>query len=426
MSADQDKDALSLKRNRGGDGGFEGLGAPGIHLGSPDKKKRKTNAQVNTFSPLSEYAPPVNLSTDHLVAANPFDDNYNSTSYKPLPSGSPYFSNLNYTGFGGYNTLRMAPNMPQRMPSPYGGSYPARNPHPTFAQHQLGMGFKRPHGFGFIPHDNPNLAGQPLFNNMNPGINFPLNHPFRHSPGESFSQLPTQNMNQNPNSDMASHFGPEMNANLNTPIGPDVETNHSYIQPPNNFSHTSTLPPKQDFSQGPNKSRRLASHQHGQCPEENLNQEGAELKNNIRNSSYAQESNHTAKTTDNINSSHPNNGAKSNSGQSHTAVEVGFTKRSSNKTAALPNRLSHSSSDPIYPCGICMNEVNDDQEAILCEASCQKWFHRVCTGMTETAYNLLTAEASAVWACDTCMENKELQLLRSKEYTDQEAISKDG
>lgn len=30
----------------GGDSGLDGLGGPGVQLGSPDKKKRKTNTQV--------------------------------------------------------------------------------------------------------------------------------------------------------------------------------------------------------------------------------------------------------------------------------------------------------------------------------------------------------------------------------------------
>lgn len=33
----------------GGDGGLDGLGGPGVQLGSPDKKKRKSNAQVRCF-----------------------------------------------------------------------------------------------------------------------------------------------------------------------------------------------------------------------------------------------------------------------------------------------------------------------------------------------------------------------------------------
>lgn len=37
----------------------------------------------------------------------------------------------------------------------------------------------------------------------------------------------------------------------------------------------------------------------------------------------------------------------------------------------------------IYPCGECDKPVIDDQEGILCEVSCNRWFHRQCTGLTQ-------------------------------------------
>ncbi|XP_019329664.1 PREDICTED: pygopus homolog 2, partial [Aptenodytes forsteri] len=80
----------------------------------------------------------------------------------------------------------------------------------------------------------------------------------------------------------------------------------------------------------------------------------------------------------------------------------------------------------VYPCGACRNEVNDDQDAILCEASCQKWFHRECTGMTENAYGLLTTEASAVWACDFCLKTKEIQSVYVREGMGQLVAANDG
>lgn len=63
----------------------------------------------------------------------------------------------------------------------------------------------------------------------------------------------------------------------------------------------------------------------------------------------------------------------------------------------------------VFPCGMCMAEVHDDQDAILCEASCQRWFHRDCTGLTEPAYGMLTTESAAVWACDLCIKTKDIQ-----------------
>ena len=45
-----------------------------------------------------------------------------------------------------------------------------------------------------------------------------------------------------------------------------------------------------------------------------------------------------------------------------------------------------------YPCGICDEEVGDDDDGIYCESGCDLWYHRTCTGMTVGAYKLLTTE----------------------------------
>lgn len=104
------------------------------------------------------------------------------------------------------------------------------------------------------------------------------------------------------------------------------------------------------------------------------------------------------------------------------------TRRPASNKAGKRNRVSGSApSEPLYPCGICLREVNDDQEAILCEASCQKWFHRMCTGMTETAYNLLTAETDAVWGCDACMDQEEgEQLLKTRKASGSATANSEG
>lgn len=69
---------------------------------------------------------------------------------------------------------------------------------------------------------------------------------------------------------------------------------------------------------------------------------------------------------------------------------------------------------PIYPCGVCHKEVHDNDQAILCESGCNFWFHRVCTGLTEAAYQLLTAEVYAEWACDKCLTTKNIPLVKFK------------
>ncbi|KAM9183173.1 pygopus homolog 1 [Dugong dugon] len=419
MSAEQEKDPISLKRVRGGDSGLDGLGGPGVQLGSPDKKKRKANTQGPSFPPLSEYAPPPNPNSDHLVAANPFDDNYNTISYKPLPASNPYLG-PGYPGFGGYSTFRMPPHVPPRMSSPYCGPYSLRNqPHP-FPQNPLGMGFNRPHAFNFGPHDNSSF-GNPSYNNaLSQNVNMPNQH-FRQNPAENFSQIPPQNASQVSNPDLASNFVPGNNSNFTSPL----ESNHSFIPPPNNFGQAKAPPPKQDFSQGATKNTNQNSSAHPPHlnMDDTVNQSNIELKNVSQNNAVNQE-NSRSSSAEAANTSHAN-GTQNKARQPRAAADACATEKS-NKSSLHPSRHGHSSADPVYPCGICTNEVNDDQDAILCEASCQKWFHRICTGMTETAYGLLTAEASAVWGCDTCMADKDAQLMRTRETFGPPAVGSDA
>ncbi|XP_018573097.1 protein pygopus [Anoplophora glabripennis] len=69
---------------------------------------------------------------------------------------------------------------------------------------------------------------------------------------------------------------------------------------------------------------------------------------------------------------------------------------------------------PIYPCGVCHKEVHDNDQAILCESGCNFWFHRGCTGLTEAAFQLLTAEVYAEWVCDKCLQSKNIPLVKFK------------
>ncbi|XP_020897414.1 uncharacterized protein LOC110236280 isoform X2 [Exaiptasia diaphana] len=68
--------------------------------------------------------------------------------------------------------------------------------------------------------------------------------------------------------------------------------------------------------------------------------------------------------------------------------------------------------EPVYPCGICQKEVDDNDEAILCETGCGKWYHRVCTGLTVAAYHMLTNSTSAEWVCNSCIETKNIPLVK--------------
>lgn len=75
---------------------------------------------------------------------------------------------------------------------------------------------------------------------------------------------------------------------------------------------------------------------------------------------------------------------------------------------------SNPNAPPIYPCGYCHKEVHDNDQAILCESGCNFWFHRPCTGLTEPAYLMLTKEVYAEWACDKCLQSKNIPLVKLK------------
>lgn len=319
-----------------------------------------------SFSPLSEYAPPPNTSSDHLIAANPFDDNYNSPSLKPLPPANPYFGHSHYPGFSGYGPPRMAPQMPQRMPSPYGPPYQMRN---------------QPVVFNRVPGFNYGHAENLHYGNSN-RIHFRSEH---------VNQIPLQNLNQSGSPVGAPGFGPEGN--------PARDMSPNLSQQQNNFTKSSTPAPKQDPSEAASKN--------------------ATQNPSPRKQSQNCEENNPQDNTPEPKTKRQDGGAGILNGVIHSSKSADQARRTGALTnnKVLNRRRTSSSSEPVYPCGICLSEVNDDQEAILCEASCQKWFHRVCTGMTETAYNLLTAEMSAVWGCDSCMEDNAAQLRKTREVS---------
>ncbi|XP_063170107.1 pygopus homolog 1 [Candoia aspera] len=434
MSAEHEKEpAAALKRPRGGDGGLEGLAGAGLQLGSPDKKKRKASAQGAPFpAPPSEYAPPPNPSSDHLIAANPFDDSYAAATaaaapYKP--AGSPYFPGPGYPSFGGYNAFRMPPHLLPRMASPYGApAYPLRSqPHPFAQNSPVGMVFNRPPAVTFGPPENAGFAGQPSYGvaSTNQPVPMPVpSQPFRPNPGENFGHMPSQNAGPVPPRDVSMHFGPGPSPAFgSTP----VEPNHSYAPGPNSYSQAKPSPKLAANKHQPPPQQQHHHPAHG--AEDVLSSGSADVKAaGHRNVPAGNPEGVLPKHMENLNSAHAN-GTPNKPRLPHGGPEGSSSEKgggSGGKIPLHPPQHGHTSSEPVYPCGICTHEVNDDQDAILCEASCQKWFHRICTGMTESAYGLLTAEASAVWGCDTCMADKDVQLMRTRETAGPPALNADA
>jgi len=83
-------------------------------------------------------------------------------------------------------------------------------------------------------------------------------------------------------------------------------------------------------------------------------------------------------------------------------------------TASMVFNPSNPNAPPIYPCGICHKEVNDSDQAILCESGCNFWYHRNCAGLSVPAFIMLTQEVYAEWACDGCLASRNIPLVKMK------------
>jgi len=83
-------------------------------------------------------------------------------------------------------------------------------------------------------------------------------------------------------------------------------------------------------------------------------------------------------------------------------------------SASMVFNPSNPNAPPIYPCGICHKEVHDNDQAIMCESGCNFWYHRGCTGLSEVAFLMLTQEAYAEWACDGCLNTRNIPLVKIK------------
>lgn len=419
--------------------------------GSPDKKKCRSNPQTPSFSTLSEYAPPSNPSTDHLVAANPFDDNYNTSSFKPLSTGSLYLSPSQFPGLGGYGPPRAPHLVPGRMVSTYGGSHPQRSQLHPFLQNQAG--FSHPPGSTYGHQENPSFRSQPLLGTRNNNTPLPINQLVRPGLGDHLNQAPQHHVGPTPPSEQTGPGSrPEAHPSGDPPHRTNTESSPGCVLQESSFPASNNTTPKPDPGDAARgrASQSTSPRKAGQASSEGGSR-ASEGRSRSRGPAACQEGGQTS-SADKLNGlilpsepanpgnpSDPGNKALKRSPQAGRTVEPAPPERSrvgcrgkgggggaaSTKTGMHPCRSGLSSAEPVYPCGICLNEVKDNQEAILCEALCQKWFHRVCTGMTETAYNLLTAEAWAVWGCDTCMEDKGAPLLRTKEPTEP-SLSTDG
>uniref|UniRef100_A0A8B9CRU3 Pygopus family PHD finger 2 n=1 Tax=Anser brachyrhynchus TaxID=132585 RepID=A0A8B9CRU3_9AVES len=358
------------------------------------------------YSHLSEFAPPPTPMVDHLVASNPFEDDFGPPKVGAAAAAAPFLGSP--VPFGSFRVQGgMAPQVP---PGYGGGPQPLRRqpPPPPFAPGQMGPAFGMPpQNPGYVQPGAMSFPGQPFGQPL--GQNFsPPTGQLMQGPVGGFGPMISPTMGQPPRGDMGP--GPA----LNPPGGPAMA--QRFGQPGNLFGQSPLQRPGQNMPPLPPN----ASPFPGADPGFPAGGEEGGKNLNPPPSTFPQEQ-------------HSGSPAAVNGAQPGFAPPSTGRGGGTPETNSLPppgKAAGGSGHQPppglVYPCGACRNEVNDDQDAILCEASCQKWFHRECTGMTENAYGLLTTEASAVWACDFCLKTKEIQSVYVREGMGQLVAANDG
>ncbi|XP_028911910.1 pygopus homolog 2 [Ornithorhynchus anatinus] len=404
-------------------------GKAGLQMKSPEKKRRKSNTQGPAYSHLTEFAPPPTPMVDHLVASNPFEDDF--AAPKLGAGGGPPFLG----GPGPYAGFRVQPGaaLAGQVPPGYGGGGPGagaggppppppqalRRQPPPFPPNALGPAFALPpQGPGYGPGGPPGPAAAAAA--AAAAMNFP-GQPFGPALAQNFSP-PSGQLGPGPVGAFGPMMSPTMGGQPPAPPPPAPPPQRFAQQPPNPFGPLprpgpppaagpfpgpdfppagedgvgKALPPPGPGGGGGGGGPGFVPEPHGGSPV-------------------------TAAAV---------NGAPAGFSAGGAGARGAAGTPDANNLPAPPAGAPSAPPPPpaglVYPCGACRSEVHDDQDAILCEASCQKWFHRECTGMTENAYGLLTTEASAVWACDFCLKTKEIQSVYIREGLGQLVAAGDG
>ncbi|MGH0181087.1 UNVERIFIED_CONTAM: hypothetical protein FKN15_005686 [Acipenser sinensis] len=492
----------------------EKIQCTGLQMKSPEKKKRKSSAQsAAAFSHVSEFAPPPTPMVDHLVASNPFEDDFGPPARgggvpQPGPpnQGGPFMHSPGSGGPGGYGGgvggMRM----------PFGGGPQQQMRRPPFPpHHQMGpggfnLGFGQPGGGGggggggFPPGFNmpPNFSppgpmhpgqmhpmlspglgggGHPRFGPPQPGVMGQGGHPFNSPPG---SRQPPNAMgsmgslggmgnmggggNHNNMNSMGSLPHPFPNPDAPYPGpgtpggegrgvgGEDLKNFHNAPQqqqsshpapppppPPPPAQSASALglhpdqpppnasPPGSGPVPGPVNGGQPPQQQQPPAPQLQQPSTPSAQQPNTPGGGGAFSQHNSSANPASSSAPPPPPSTTSTTSSSSSAGAASQQDQPPQLPAHPPHGSRSKPGAPAEcPCGFCLSEVHDDQDAILCEASCQKWFHRECTGMTEPAYGLLTRESAAVWACDFCLKSKEIQSVYVREAVGQLVAANEG
>lgn len=392
------------------DGGLEWLGRADFQLGSPDRKRRRKNVQGSAFFPQSEYAPPLNPSSDRLVAVNPFDDHYNAPPNRLCPSTNPFFRFPGYVGFDG---VRRPTNAMPRILNPLSRQHLHRNQIPQLFQNSLEIGASQCHNFSSGLYNQPDFGKHTVFkSSISQNVHL-MNQPLQHSICENFDKMMEQtHPSQIFNSVISSV--PFMNPRLHF----QVETKYTPVHPEIVKDAPKSSSQRHYFCEGNDKNINCNTNTH--APENIANKSNDHFKNVTRRNAYT-EIEIFCNNADCINDGHANETVFP-----RRTKTMGASPKESIKTSVHSRLSTNSFFGSACVCGICRDEVSDDEDSLLCEVSCYNWFHRICTGMTEAAYSLLAAEASAVWGCNACMVKEDVPLTLIKHMHVLPALHRNG
>ncbi|XP_044765562.1 protein pygopus-like [Coccinella septempunctata] len=294
--------------------------------------------------------------------------------------------------------IQTPPNVQDLLPPPltgYGDTIVASNPFDDCPSNVNSMGSVRNNSNMGMQGNMPmGVNAMGMCRPMGPGMG--MNSPMMHSPNAHHGMMNNQVMMNNPrmNGPMGNHMGPHMMHSPNGPMhgisGPvhsPIGNMNSGIQGPHMPGNGSSMSGPGPINNGPMNG-----------PMNGMNTGmGGGMQMNASNAPMGPSLN--------------NNFMMNNMYSKPMPVSAGKVYPADQPmvfNAQNPN------APPIYPCGVCHKEVHDNDQAILCESGCNFWFHRGCTGLTETAYSLLTAEVYAEWVCDKCLSSKTIPLVKFK------------
>ncbi|DBA13460.1 TPA: hypothetical protein GDO54_018545, partial [Pyxicephalus adspersus] len=357
-----------------------------------------------SLPPLSEYAPPINTSSDHLIACNPFDDCFSL----------PNFSEYKFLDYSLENALRMPPNTPQKRPYNVDNRMFRDQPRPLIKDQMVMVNQPPPliKDRKVTEKSFPLNIGVPekssfenafFYSGLGQTITMPGQH-FRTKQNEEDLNRMIR-LHSSTNDFQADFYRPQA-----------VKLNASEMDISDSFAvEQKNILPSKIFRSVQNRVLALDDDLRNEGLQsrllQNMRSGPTQIPKNGKRTAKAGKPQHVPDPVDLFHHGRTN-GTRNRRALSRLAKSDVTPSEKCNKWLLHSDFYGNLSADVVYRCGMCFVEVNITADAIKCEASCRKWFHRTCTGLTEVAHTLLKAEASAVWCCDRCMASKDVQLVQ--------------